>query len=68
MPGSCYRRRLGRGLAATATVLGVQPDPAGVPHVSFSMSISLSPAERWERGTRVLALQTFLDTYRERLH
>jgi hypothetical protein len=65
-PGDRYRRRLDGHLAETATVLGLRPDFAGIPHVHFAVSV-WSAAEQRERDTRVLALRSFLDTYRERV-
>jgi hypothetical protein len=65
-PGDRYRRRLDGHLAATATVLGLRADFAGIPHVHFAVSVA-SPLEQRERSTRVLALRSFLDTYRERV-
>src|SRR6266446_1982095 len=66
-PGSRYRRQLGSSLAATATVLDLRSDLAGIPHVHFSLTIDGSVARLSEGDTRVLALQSFLDTYRERV-
>ena len=66
-PGNRYRRRLGNRLAATATVLGLRPDLVGIPHVEFAVTVDGSAARLSEGDTRVLALQSFLDTYREPL-
>jgi hypothetical protein len=66
-PGNRYRRRLGKCLAATATVLELRPDLVGIPHVQFAVTVDGSSARLSEGDTRVLALQSFLDTYRERL-
>ena len=66
-PGSRYRRRLGDRLAATATVLGLRPDLVGIPHLEFAVTVEGSAARLSEGDTRVLALQSFLDTYREPL-
>jgi hypothetical protein len=66
-PGNCYRRQLGNHLAATATVLELLSDLVGIPHVRFALTIDGSTARLSEGDTRVLALQTFLDTYRERV-
>jgi hypothetical protein len=66
-PGNRYRRRLGRCLAATATVLELRSDLVGIPHVQFAVTVDGSVARLSEGDTRVLALQSFLDTYRERL-
>ena len=66
-PGNCYRRQLGNHLAATATVLELLSDLVGIPHVRFAVTVDGSTARLSEGDTRVLALQTFLDTYRERV-
>ena len=66
-PGNRYRRQLGSCLAATATVLDLRSDLVGIPHVHFSITVDGSAARLSEGDTRVLALQSFLDTCRERL-
>src|SRR5262252_330397 len=66
-PGNRYRRQLGRCLAATATVLELRPDLVGIPHVQFAVTVDGSVARLSEGDTRVLALQSFLGTYREPL-
>src|SRR5271157_1185133 len=64
-PGNRYRRRLGNCLAATATVLDLRSDLVGIPHVQFAVTVDGSVARLSEGDTRVLALRSFLDTYRE---
>ncbi len=66
-PGDRYRRRLDRHLAATATVLGLRRDFAGIPHVHFAVTLSSPAAPQRERDTKILALRSFLDTDRERV-
>jgi hypothetical protein len=66
-PGNRYRRQLASGLTATATVLGLRTDLAGIRHVHFCITIDGSAARLSEGETRVLALGSFLDAYRERL-
>ena len=66
-PGSRYRRRLGSCLAATATVLDLRSDLVGIPHVQFAIAVDGSVARLSEGDTRVLAIQSFLETYREPL-
>ena len=66
-PGNRYRRRLGSHLAATATVLDLRADLVGIPHVEFAVTVDGSLARLSEGDRRVLALQSFLDTYREPL-
>jgi len=65
-PGNRYRRQLGSCLAATATVLDLRSDLVGIPHVHFSIAVDGSGTRLSQGDTRVLALQSFLDTYRER--
>jgi hypothetical protein len=66
-PGNRYRRQLGSHLAATATVLELLSDLVGIPHVRFAVAVDGSTARLSEGDTRVLALQSFLDLYRERV-
>jgi len=66
-PGNRYRRQLAGGLVATATVLGMRTDLAGIPHVHFCITIDGCGTRLSEGETRVLALGSFLDAYRERL-
>ena len=66
-PGNRYRRPLGSHLAATATVLDLRSDLVGIPHVQFAVTVNGSTARLSEGDIRVLAIQSFLDTYRERL-
>ena len=64
-PGSRYRRQLSSRLAATATVLELRSDLVGIPHVQFAVAVDGSVARLSDGDTRVLAVQSFLDTYRE---
>jgi hypothetical protein len=48
-------------------VLELRSDLVGIPHVQFAVTVDGSAATLSEGETRVLALQSFLDTYRERL-
>jgi hypothetical protein len=66
-PGNRYRRRLGSCLVATATVLDLRSDLAGIPHVQFAIAVDGSAVRLSDGDTRVLALQSFIDTYREPL-
>jgi hypothetical protein len=66
-PGNRYRRQLGSGLAATATVLDLRSDLVGIPHVQFAITVDGSAVRLSEGDTRVLALRSFLDAYRERV-
>lgn len=67
-PGNRYRRRLDSGLVATATVIGVRPDLAGIAHVRFAVAVEgLAAGRQDDGGTRILALRSFAETYRERI-
>jgi hypothetical protein len=67
-PGNRYRRHLGGSLAAIATVLDLRPDLSGNAHVHFAIAVEGSSAGRSDDiGTRILALRSFADTYRERI-
>jgi len=66
-PGNRYRRHFA-SLVATATVLDLRPDLSGIAHVHFAIAIEGSAAGRSANlGTRILALRSFADTYRERI-
>jgi hypothetical protein len=66
-PGNRYRRQLGSCLTATATVLHLRSDLVGIPHVHFSITVDGSAVRLSEGDTRVLAFQSFLETYHEPL-
>src|SRR6266852_471439 len=50
-PGNRYRRQLGSGLVATATVLDLRSDLVGIPHVQFSVTVDGSVARLSEGDT-----------------
>jgi hypothetical protein len=66
-PGDSYRRRQGNHVAETATVLAIRPDLVGIPHVLFKLAFECSDSNSFEDGSRILALNAFLDVYRERV-
>jgi len=63
--GDRYRRRLDSGLTATATVLDVRPDLSGLAHVLFTVAIEGSFES--SSSTRILALRSFADAFREQV-
>ena len=65
-PGNRYRRPLGAHFGAIATVLELRPDLVGIPHVRFTVTVDRSSGQLAE-DTRMLALQSFLETYCERV-
>jgi len=66
-PGNRYRRPLGPHFGAIATVLELCPDLMGIPHVRFTVAIGPSSGMPLDEDTRMLGLQSFLETYRERV-
>jgi hypothetical protein len=66
-PGSRYRRTLGTHFGAVATVLELRPDLVGIPHVRFTVAVARSSGAQLDEDTRMLALQSFLETYCERV-
>jgi hypothetical protein len=64
-PGNRYRRPLGTRFHAIATVLDLYPDPVGIQHVRFTVAVGGSSGAQLDEDTRVLALQSFLETYSE---
>lgn len=66
-PGNRYRRPLGTHSGAIATVVELCPDLVGIPHVRFTVAIGRSFGAQVDEDTRVLALQSFLETYCERV-
>ena len=66
-PGNRYRGSLGAHFSAIATVLELRPDLVGIPHVRFTVAVDRSSGAQFDQDTRVLALQSFLDTYCERV-
>jgi hypothetical protein len=65
-PGNRYRRAIGTHSGAIATVLELCPDLVGIPHVRFTVAVDRSPGQL-DEDTRMLALQSFLETYCERV-
>jgi hypothetical protein len=66
-PGESYRRYPTSYVAEIATVLGLRRDALGIEHVIFTLVFECSDTKRFEEGTRILALDSFLDVYRERI-
>jgi hypothetical protein len=65
--GNRYRRPLGAHFAAIATVLKTRPDLVGTPHMSFTVAVARSSGAQRDEDTRMLARQSFLETYCERV-
>ncbi len=61
--GSVFRVACGGNLVETATVLAVDDDSFGIPHVRYQVSIGRSDHHVFEEGPRVLALSCFAEHY-----
>ena len=66
-PGTAFRRVHDDELIETAEVESVAADPYGIPHVKFKVIFSRSNRFTYEEGTRMLALRTFAERYREQV-
>ena len=66
-PGNRYSRPLVANFGVIATVLELRPDLVGIPHVRFTVAVDRSSRAQLDEDTRVLALQSFLETYCERV-
>jgi len=49
------------------TVTDLRPDSVGIPHVHFKLAFEEAAIGRVEGGRRVLALNSFVAAYNERL-
>jgi hypothetical protein len=65
--GTTFRRIHDDDLVETAEVEAVAEDPYGIPHVKFKVIFSRANRFSYEEGTRMLALRTFADRYREQV-
>lgn len=61
--GSLFERVHGNSMVELAEVVSIGKDPFGIPHVRFSLSC-VWPSRREPEGTRVLALDCFVERYR----
>lgn len=65
--GTTFRRVHDDDLIETAEVESVGEDPYGIPHVKFKVIFSRTNRFTYEEGTRMLALRTFADRYKEQV-
>ena len=65
--GSIYRRVLAYNILEIATVLAIENDACGIPHVSFRVTIGKSDRCLLRDESRVLALQSFAEQYSEKI-
>ncbi|MBK19004.1 MAG: hypothetical protein CMM52_09250 [Rhodospirillaceae bacterium] len=66
-PGSTFQRVHDDELVETAEVESVGTDAYGIPHVKFKVSFSRPNRFSYDEGSRMLALRSFADRYRERV-
>ena len=66
-PGTTFRCVHKDELVETAEVQSIAADFYGIPHVKFKLIFSRSNRFSYEQGTRMLALRTFADRYREQV-
>lgn len=64
--GGIYRTRTHNGMRETARVLSVAPDPMGINHVSYELTIEKTEALRYDYR-RTLNLESFIDRYQEQV-
>jgi hypothetical protein len=66
-PGTAFRRVHDDELIETAEVEYVGADRYGIPHVKFKVIFSRANRFSYEEGTRMLALRSFIDRYKEQV-
>ena len=66
-PGTSFRRVHEDDLVETAEVESVGTDRYGIPHVKFKVIFSRANRFSYEEGTRMLALRTFAERYKEQV-
>jgi hypothetical protein len=64
--GSVFRHQLTGNASETATVLGVEEDFMGIPHVIYDLRVEKFQKAAY-RDRRTLALQSFTDYFEEAL-
>ena len=66
-PGTSFRFVHEDNLVETAKVEAVAADRYGIPHVKFKVIFSRANRFIYEEGTRLLALRTFAERYKEQI-
>ena len=66
-PGNRYCRKRRDNVTETATVLELRPDPFGIPHVRFTLAFEQPSQGCVSETRRVLALESFVENYSERV-
>ncbi len=65
--GSIYRRVRAYNTVETATVLAIENDACGIPHVWFKVSVGNSDSCSLGDELRILAIQSFEEQYSEKI-
>jgi hypothetical protein len=65
--GDRFCRRLRDKVMELVTVTDLRPDAVGIPHVHFRLTFEEAAIGRIEGGKRVLALNSFVAAYNQRL-
>jgi hypothetical protein len=66
-PGNIFRRVHEDNLLETAEIVSVGTDAYGIPHVRFNVTFSRPNRFSYDEGSRMLALRSFAERYRERV-
>ncbi len=66
-PGCVFRRIRKDSMVETAEITAVYNDPSGIPHVRFDVVFEKPDCASYREGPRVLAVETFFQTFDERV-
>lgn len=66
-PGGVFRRTRKDATTETAEITAVYNDPSGIPHVRFDVVFEKAGCASYREGPRVLAVETFFETFDERV-
>jgi hypothetical protein len=66
-PGNMFSRLHDNNLLEIAEITSVGTDAYGIPHVRFNVTFSRPDRYACEEGSRMLALRSFAERYRERV-
>ena len=64
-PGRQYRPIVAGLMVSTARVLTIGPDPYGIPHVHYEITLASPSGRSVGHETRVLSLESFAELYPE---
>jgi hypothetical protein len=66
-PGRQFRPHVVGMMISTARVLTIDPDPYGIPHVHFEITIAPPSGHNALHDTRILSLERFAALYPDRV-